>query len=67
MRISRHSRKEEPKRIYHYNESIPWPQVRVIDADGKYKDVMNRNFTNNMIAHFIFFFFKQKTAYEITR
>ncbi len=43
MRISRVRKKEEPKKIYRYNEAITAPRVLVLDAEGKNVGVMTVN------------------------
>lgn len=40
MRISHKRKKEEPKKIYHYNEAIRVPQVLVLDSEGGNLGVM---------------------------
>ena len=40
MRISRRTRKEEPKKIYFHNEGISAPQVLVLDSDGAKRGIM---------------------------
>ncbi len=41
MRISRRSKKEEPKKIYFYNEGITAPSVLVLDSNGENLGIMN--------------------------
>ncbi len=40
MRISRRGKKEEPKRIYFYNEGIKSPTLLILDTDGSNLGVM---------------------------
>lgn len=40
MRITHRKKKEEPKRIYFYNEGISAPEVLVLDAENKNLGVM---------------------------
>jgi translation initiation factor IF-3 len=40
MRISRRGKKEEPKRIYFYNEGIKSPTLLVLDTDGSNLGIM---------------------------